>query len=248
MLNVINNKQIPDHKLSRALVAEASKIENTEIENSYKIGRYGAKLIKNKMSIMTICNTGRLAVPGIGSALGVIYTAHKQGKKIHVYVLETRPLLQGARLTAFELQNLKIPYTLITDNMMGTVMKNVDIVLAGADRIAQNGDTANKIGTLTLAITAHYYQVPFYIVAPTSTIDLSKKTGKEIIIEERNKNEIIYLHKQQIAPAQSNVFNPAFDVTPHKLITGIVTEKGIIRPPYNKTLKNILNKCQISNI
>jgi methylthioribose-1-phosphate isomerase len=266
MLTKINDKKIPNNKLSGALLSEASKIEKQENENSLKIGNIGAQLIKNNMTIMTICNTGRLAVPGIGTALGVIYTAHQQYKNIKVYVLETRPLLQGARLTAFELRNAKIPYTLITDNMMGSVMNpapivevneenmktqqtissqlnnrgganKVDIVLVGADRIVRNGDTANKIGTLTLAITAHHYKVPFYVVAPTSSFDLNKKTGEEIVIEERDKKEIIYINNKLIAPSQSNVYNPAFDITPNKLITGIITEKGIIYPPYSKNIR-----------
>ncbi len=241
MLLIINNQHLSESNLNKTLLSEAKKIEKQETENSYRIGKTGARLIKNNMTIMTICNSGRLAAPGFGTALSVIYTAHKQGKKINVYVLETRPLLQGARLTAFELCNAKIPYTLITDNMMATAMKKVDLVLVGADRIARNGDTANKIGTLTSAITANYFQVPFYVVAPTSTIDLSKKTGKEIIIEERDKNEILRINNKYIAPPKSNAFNPAFDVTPHKLIAGIITEKGIIYPPYNKTVKNIIN-------
>ena len=180
LLPIINNPKISDNKLSDTLILEAIKIDLAEQENSYRIGKIGARLIKDNMTILTICNTGWLAVPGIGTALGVIYTAHKQGKKLKVYVLETRPLLQGARLTAFELENANIPYTLITDNMMGAVMNKVNIILAGADRIARNGDTTNKIGTQTLAITARYYKKPFYIAAPFSSFDLTKKTGKEL--------------------------------------------------------------------
>lgn len=236
MLKVVNNYRLNDKGLSPALISEATKIDQQEQENSYQIGKIGARLIKDNMVIMTICNTGYLATTGIGTALGVIYTAHKQGKKIEVYVLETRPLLQGARLTAFELLEAKIPYTLITDNMMGAVMSKIDIVLTGADRIARNGDSANKIGTLTLAITANYFKVPFYVVAPFSSFDLTKKTGKDIIIEERNKNEVLYIRKQLIAPKDSDVYNPAFDITPNELISGIITEKGIFRQPFNKSI------------
>ncbi|MCX8015075.1 MAG: S-methyl-5-thioribose-1-phosphate isomerase, partial [candidate division WOR-3 bacterium] len=166
------------------------------------------------------------------TALGVIYTAFNQGKKLKVYVLETRPLLQGARLTAFELAQAKIPYILITDSMMATVMPKVNIVLVGADRIAKNGDVANKIGTLTLAITARYYQVPFFVVAPTSSFDLNLNSGKEIVIENRDKNEVIYVGNKLIAPKSSDVFNPAFDITPASLISGIITEKKIFYPPF----------------
>jgi len=241
MIKIINNPKISNKKLSDLLINEAKKILKEEQENSYRIGKIGSRLINNNMTIMTICNTGRLAAPGIGTALGVIYTAHRQGKNIKVYVLETRPLLQGARLTTFELEKLKIPYTLITDNMMGTVMHEVDIVLAGADRIALNGDTANKIGTFTLAITANYFNVPFYIVAPSSSFDLTKRTGKEITIEERNKDEVRYIKNQLITLKHANVYNPAFDITPSKLITGIITEKGILKPPLVKSIKKIKN-------
>jgi len=239
MLAIINNNKIANNKLSTSLIAEAVKIEKQEQANSNKIGQIGAALIKDNMTIMTICNTGWLAAPGIGTALGIIYTAHKQGKRIKVFVLETRPLLQGARLTAIELEQAKIPYTIITDNMMGTFMRNTDIVLTGADRIVRNGDTANKIGTLTLAITSHYYEVPFYVVAPTSSVDLNKKTGKDIVIEERDKNEVLYVRKQLIAPKHANACNPAFDITPNNLITGIITEKGILKSPFYKSLSRL---------
>jgi methylthioribose-1-phosphate isomerase len=239
---IINNPEIADNKLTAALISEAKRIDQQEHDHSHRIGEIGARLVKNNMTIMTICNTGWLAAPGIGTALGVIYTAHKQGKKINVLVLETRPLLQGARLTAFELDQAKIPYTLITDNMMASMMNKVDIVFAGADRIARNGDTANKIGTLTLAITANYYEKPFYVVAPSSTFDLTLTSGKEITIEQRDKKEVIYFHRQMTAPKNARASNPAFDVTPHKLITGIITEKGILKPPFKKTITAIKNE------
>jgi methylthioribose-1-phosphate isomerase len=234
--DIINNKFFPDHELSRIILLKARAIEKREQNSSYQIGKIGAELIKNNSTIMTICNTGWLAAPGIGTALGVIYTANKQDKKLNVFILETRPLLQGARLTAFELAQAKIPYTLITDNMVGTIMNKIDLILVGADRIAQNGDTANKIGTLTSAITAQYYKIPFYVAAPSSSIDLTIKTGKDILIEQRSPNEILYLRKQLIAPKKSPVSNPAFDITPHQLITAIITEKGILKPPFAKTI------------
>lgn len=239
MVKIINNPNIKEKDLSWFLIKEATTIDKEEQANSYKIGKHGARLIKNNMTIMTICNTGRLAAPGIGTALGAIYTAHKQRKNIKVYVLETRPLLQGARLTAWELEKLKIPYALITDNMMGAVMNRIDIVLTGADRIARNGDTANKIGTLTLAITAKHFKVPFYIVAPLSSFDLSIASGNDIIIEERNADEVRYIKNQLIAPKHALAYNPAFDITPHNLITGIITEKGIVYPPFSKSIKEI---------
>ncbi|MCX7785571.1 MAG: S-methyl-5-thioribose-1-phosphate isomerase [candidate division WOR-3 bacterium] len=242
LLQIIDNPQIDDKNLSSLLISEAVKIHLREQLNSYQMSAIGANLIKHDDTIMTICNTGWLATPGIGTALGAIFIAHQQKKNIKVYVLETRPLLQGARLTTFELLSAQIPCVLITDNMMASVMEKVDLVLVGADRIAKNGDTANKIGTLTLAITAHYYQVPFYVVAPSSSFDLTKFCGKEIPVELRNPKEVIDCAEHQVAPSKVNVYNPAFDITPHNLITGFVTEKGIIRPPY---IRNIVR--QLSN-
>jgi methylthioribose-1-phosphate isomerase len=230
LTNIIKNPEIKTSLLPKVLLKEARTIEKEEEERSYQIGKIGASIIKNNYRIITICNTGWLAAPGIGTALGVIYTAYRQKKKVKVYVLETRPLLQGARLTAYELTKAKIPYVLITDNMMGTVMKEVDLVLVGADRIARNGDTANKIGTLTLAITAHYYQKPFYVAAPTSSFDFTKRTGGEIPIEERSPDEVRLLRNIPIAPKNAPIYNPAFDITPHNLITGFITEKGMFTP------------------
>lgn len=239
MLSIIDNNKLPESSLSMSLLREASRIEKEEQDNSYRISCLGAKLIKHNSCIMTICNTGWLAAPNMGTALGIVYAAWKQGKKIKVCVLETRPLLQGARLTAYELAQAKIPYTLITDNMMGTVMSKTDAVLVGADRIAKNGDTANKIGTLTLAITAKYYNVPFYVAAPSSSFDLSCKTGKDIIIEQRNPKEVLYIRKQLIAPQKSAVYNPSFDITPNKLITAIITEKVVLKPPFIKSISKL---------
>ncbi|MBS4015410.1 MAG: S-methyl-5-thioribose-1-phosphate isomerase [Candidatus Latescibacteria bacterium] len=239
MLEIINNRTLSENELKKLLLSQAQTIDKTEQNNSYLIGANGAQLVKKNSTIITICNTGWLAAPGIGTALGIIYTAHNQGKKINVFVLETRPLLQGARLTAYELSQAKIPYTLITDNMVGSVMNKIDMVLVGTDRIVRNGDTANKIGTLTLAITARYYHVPFYVAAPSSSFDLTKKTGQDIIIEQRNGHEVRYIRNQLISPKKSPVYNPAFDVTPHKLITAIITEKGILKPPYPKAISKL---------
>jgi len=191
------------------------------------------------MRCLTVCNAGALATADYGTALGVFYSAKRQGKKFSVYSLETRPLLQGARLTCWELLREKIDTTLICDNMAASLMSKgkVDIILAGADRIASNGDTANKIGTYMLAVLAKHHRVPFYIVAPSSTFDLTIRSGKQIPIEERKAEEVTHFAGVATAPKGVKVYNPAFDVTPAKLITGIVTQYGIISPPY---VKNIL--------
>ncbi len=204
-----------------------------------RMGDYGAKLIKNGMQCLTICNAGALATVDYGTALGVFYSAKRQGKKFSVYSCETRPLLQGARLTCWELLRQKIDTTLICDNMAASLMENgqVDIIFTGADRIASNGDTANKIGTYMLAVLAKHHGIPFYIVAPRSSFDLTIKSGKQIPIEERKSDEVTHFAGVAIAPKGVKVYNPAFDVTPAKLITGIVTEYGIIRPPYVKNIK-----------
>ncbi|HDQ00415.1 MAG TPA: S-methyl-5-thioribose-1-phosphate isomerase, partial [bacterium] len=185
--------------------------------------------------VLTHCNAGALATGGIGTALGVIYVAQAQGKRIRVFADETRPLLQGARLTTWELQKADIDVTLICDNMAAVVMQKgwIDCVIVGADRIARNGDTANKIGTYNLAVLAKYHQIPFYVAAPSSTIDLSIGGGSAIPIEQREPEEIIFGFGRQTAPREVKVFNPAFDITPAELITAIVTEKGIIYPPFN---------------
>lgn len=215
--------------LPHLLVEEAEKIEEEEKESCKRIGKFGAELIRDGARILTYCNTGKLATPGIGTALGIVYTAKEEGKKVEVYVCETRPLLQGARLTAFELKEEGIPFTLITDNMIATVMNKIDIILVGADRIAKNYDVANKIGTYTLAIVARYFNIPFYVTAPLSSFDSSKESGEEIEIEYRDSEEVRKVYGTKISPEGINVLNPAFDITPNKLITGIITEKGIIR-------------------
>jgi methylthioribose-1-phosphate isomerase len=228
--------------IKKALVDEAVKIHTGEADATRRLSRFGAELLKDNGTILTHCNTGPLATSGSGTALGAIIAAHKQGKRIQVLATETRPLLQGSRLTAWELQKAGVPVTLITDSMAGSFMRRgkVDGVITGADRIAANGDTANKIGTYTLAVLARENTIPFYIAAPTSTIDPSLKTGDEIPIEERKAEEVTHIQGKPIAPEGVSAANPAFDVTPHKYITAIITEKGIIRAPYGVGIKGIL--------
>ncbi len=205
------------------------------------MGKFGATLIRSGQNVLTVCNAGALATVDFGTALGVFYSAKAQRKKFKVYACETRPLLQGARLTTWELLRGGIDTTLICDNMAATVMKQgkVDAIFTGADRVAANGDSANKIGTYSLAVLAKYHKIPFYIVAPRSTFDLSIKSGQEIPIEERDKSEVINFQNQSTAPKQVKVYNPAFDVTDAKLITAIVTEHGIIKPPFRQNIKNV---------
>ena len=222
-----------------AVVAEAQHIADEDVEINKSIGAHGAALIQDGANILTHCNTGALAVVDYGTALGVVRAAHEQGKHIHVWVDETRPYLQGARLTAWELQQAGIPCTLITDNMAGHFMSRgkVDIVLLGADRIAANGDFANKIGTYSVAVLAKENGIPFYSVAPTSTIDLGIHNGAEIPIEERDSREVTHVRGVPVAPEGVKAAHPAFDVTPHRYLTGIVTEVGIIYPPFEVGLR-----------
>jgi methylthioribose-1-phosphate isomerase len=218
-----------------ALETEAVNIEKQDVETNRKIGYYGAELLASREVILTHCNTGALATAGFGTALGVVRAAVESGKEITVFVDETRPYLQGARLTAWELQQEGIPYYLITDNMAGWFMSlgEITCVIVGADRIARNGDTANKIGTYALSVLAKEHGIPFYVAAPTSTFDLSISSGADIPIEERPEEEVVYCHCKdcRIAPYGAKVKNPAFDVTPHENITGIITEKGVINAP-----------------
>lgn len=236
---LLDGKHTDANALSKCIVAEAKRVYEEDIIINRAIGDNGAELLKKGSIVMTHCNAGALATAGYGTALGVIRSAHSQSKINHVFVDETRPYLQGARLTAWELLQEKIPYTLITDNMSGHIMKTckVNAVIVGADRIASNGDTANKIGTYALSILAAHHGIKFYIAAPTSTIDWRIASGDEITIEERSAREVLYVGKKLIAPAKSAVRHPAFDVTPAKLITAIITEKGIFKPG---ELKNIL--------
>lgn len=216
-------------RIKESLVAEAIMIHQEEAEATEKLSELGAELIKDGARILTHCNAGPLATAGYGTALGVIIKAKEQGKKISVLATETRPLLQGARLTTWELKKAGIPFCLITDSMAGYFMRKgeVDCVITGADRIAANGDTANKIGTYTLAVLAKENGIPFYVAAPTSTIDMSLASGDEIPIEERSAAEITHIQGIPIAPDACAVKNPAFDVTPHRYITAIITEKGV---------------------
>jgi methylthioribose-1-phosphate isomerase len=226
-------------KLKMRLKREALQMYEEDLKTNQEIGENGKKLIKDGDGVLTHCNAGGLATAGFGTALGVIRAAWKEGKRFHVYVDETRPLLQGSRLTAWELTQERIPATVLTDNMAGWLMKNgkVNLVIVGADRIARNGDTANKIGTYGLAILAKYHRVPFYVAAPTSTLDLSLTSGEKIPIEERAAQEVTHLRGKRITPKGIDAYNPAFDVTPHSLIHGIITEKGIAREPFEKHLK-----------
>ncbi|KPL07535.1 methylthioribose-1-phosphate isomerase [bacterium SM23_57] len=226
----VNNGQ----KLVNSLLIEAKAIHQEDKELCLSIGRHGADILPEG-GILTHCHAGALATGGIGTAVGIIRTAHEMGKSVHVYADETRPLLQGARLTAWELEQLRIPVTLICDNMAGFLMAKGKIqgVVVGADRIASNGDTANKIGTYSVAVLAKHHDVPFMVAAPYSTIDLSLKDGTEIPIEERNPSEIRGFRDTRWAPDDVSVWNPAFDVTPAGLISAIVTEAGVKRSPYN---------------
>lgn len=214
------------------LLPEAMAIHQQDRQMCHAIGQVGAALLNDGDCVLTHCNAGGLATAEYGTALSVFFTAQDQGKRLHVYVDETRPLLQGARLTAWELQQRKIDSTLICDNMAAHVMREKDVsaVITGADRIAANGDSANKIGTYGLAVLARFHNIPFYIAAPSSTFDLSISTGDRIPIEERSAEEITHGFGQQTAPDQMPVYNPAFDVTPADLIAGIITEKGLIQP------------------
>ncbi|MEW5894309.1 MAG: S-methyl-5-thioribose-1-phosphate isomerase [Candidatus Omnitrophota bacterium] len=231
----------PVSKVKQLLKKKAFEIFETDRVVCRKMGAYGARLIKNGDSVMTICNAGALATVDYGTALGVFYAAKEAKKKFKVFACETRPLLQGSRLTVWELLKNKIDATLITDNMAAVAMrdKKVKAVFTGADRIAANGDVANKIGTYALAVLAKYHRIPFYVVAPKSTFDRSLKNGAQIPIEERDADEVRFFHGKQSAPRDVNVFNPAFDVTPCTLITGIVTECGIIKKPFNINIKKI---------
>jgi len=230
-------------QIKKALVAEAVAIHNEEAGATLKLSKLGAELIKDGFTVLTHCNTGALATAGYGTALGVIIQAHQQGKKLKVLVTETRPLLQGARLTAWELKQANIPFTLITDSMAGYFMSKgeVDCVIVGADRIALNGDTANKIGTYTLAVLARENKIPFYVAAPLTTVDPALASGDEIPIELRSPDEVTHIQGVAIAPEGVEALNPAFDVTPHPYITAIITEGGIIRAPFEEGIKNIIS-------
>ena len=229
-----------------ALVEEAIRICDEDIAANRQIGFHGKDLIKDGDTILTHCNAGALATGGFGTALGIIRAARDEGKSLHVYVDETRPILQGARLTCWEMRREQIPATLITDNMAGFVMKRgkVNLVIVGADRIAANGDTANKIGTYTLAILAKEHGIPFYVAAPLSTVDMKIMTGDDIPIEERNGSEVLQFEGRSTAPEGTEAYNPAFDVTPGRYLTAIITEAGIARTPYEESLRELMKKMK----
>ncbi len=240
---VNKNKKITE--LKKILFKEALKVIEEDRQTCRKIGGYGAKLIKKGDAILTVCNAGILATIDYGTALGVIYRAKQEGKKIKVFACETRPVLQGARLTTWELSEKGVDVTLICDNMAAILMQQgrVDKVIAGADRIASNGDTANKVGTYNLAVLARCHGIPFYIAAPASTFDLKIRSGFEIPIEQREPEEVTSLFfKKPIAARGVKVFNPAFDMTPNVLVSAIITDKGIIKPPYKKNIRKVLGK------
>lgn len=224
-----------------ALIAEAVAIHQEDVEMCKAIGLHGAAVVPEHARILTHCNAGALATGGYGTALGVIRAAHAQGKVEMVYADETRPLLQGARLTAYELVCDRIPATLIADNMAASLMAKgkIDLAVVGCDRMAANGDFANKIGTYSVAVNAHFHGVPLYVALPCSTIDLSIPDGSGIPIEERDPSEVRTLYGVQTAPAEVAVYNPAFDVTPHSLVTGIITEKGVVYPPFRENLARL---------
>ncbi|HEV2706553.1 MAG TPA: S-methyl-5-thioribose-1-phosphate isomerase [Pyrinomonadaceae bacterium] len=222
------------------LVSEAQKIFEEDIASNRALGRFGGELIPDGATVLTHCNAGALATAGdYGTALGVVRGARDAGKRVAVIADETRPFLQGARLTAWELDKDHIPVTVITDNMAGHVMKQgkVDAVVVGADRIAANGDTANKIGTYMVAVLARQHEIPFYVAAPVSTVDLKIPSGEHIPIEERDAREVTHIRDQRLAPEGVAVHNPAFDVTPHDLIAAIITDRGVARPPYTASLR-----------
>jgi methylthioribose-1-phosphate isomerase len=225
-------------QLKTRLRREAEGIHDEDVASCRSIGAFGATLIPDQARVLTHCNAGALATAGYGTALGVIRGAIESGKRVHVLADETRPFLQGSRLTAWELMREGIDTTVITDNMAGTLMYagDIDVVVVGADRIAANGDTANKIGTYTVAILAKEHGIPFYVAAPWSTIDMTIPDGSHIPIEERGSREVTHVGSNQLAPAGAVVRNPAFDVTPHKYITAIITDRGVFTPPFDKSL------------
>ncbi len=237
---IIKNSTSDIESLIEELRINGKKLELEDIEINKKIGDYGAMVVPKGATILTHCNAGALATVGYGTALGVVRSAFAKDPTIQVFADETRPRQQGARITTLELKMDGIPVTLITDGMCSYFMKKgmINMVVVGADRIAANGDAANKIGTYTVAIAAKYHNIPFYVAAPLSTIDTNIQSGEEIVIEERPHEEVTMINGKNICPEGVNVINPAFDVTPHELITGIITEKGILKPDYKNSIKN----------
>jgi methylthioribose-1-phosphate isomerase len=234
--------ELPIPEIRSALIAEAQRMYAEDIAANEAMGRYGATLMPASGGVLTHCNAGALATCGYGTALGVIRAAVSAGKKIHVFADETRPFLQGTRLTAWELVKDSIPTTLIADNMAGAMMRlgKINAVVVGADRIAANGDVANKIGTYTVAILAHEHGIPFYVAAPLSTVDFDTPDGSQIPIEQRDATEVTHVNGTRMAPEGVHVENPAFDMTPARYVTAIVTERGIARPPYAEGLRSLM--------
>ena len=231
-------------ELTATIIAEAARVHDEDVASCRALGQHGAEVVPDEGRVLTHCNAGALATGGYGSALGVVRAAVEAGKRVVVYADETRPFLQGARLTAWELLRDGIETTVITDGMVGALMQSgrVDLVVVGADRIAANGDVANKIGTYTVAVLAKEHDVPFYVAAPVSTIDLATPDGSGIPIEERDAREVTHLGALQLTPDGTRVWNPAFDVTPARLVAGIITERGICRPPFTESLKHVCSK------
>ena len=231
-------------ELTATIIAEAARVHDEDVASCRALGQHGAEVVPDEGRVLTHCNAGALATGGYGSALGVVRAAVEAGKRVVVYAGETRPFLQGARLTAWELLRDGIETTVITDGMVGALMQSgrVDLVVVGADRIAANGDVANKIGTYTVAVLAREHDVPFYVAAPVSTIDLATPDGSGIPIEERDAREVTHLGALQLTPDGARVWNPAFDVTPARLVAGIITERGICRPPFTESLKHVCSK------
>jgi methylthioribose-1-phosphate isomerase len=234
----------PLPQLKRTLIEEAQRMHAEDIAANQAMGQFGATLMPASGGVLTHCNAGALATCGYGTALGVIRAAVQQGKKLHVYADETRPFLQGSRLTAWELMKDNIPTTVISDNMAGAMMSQgkIEAIVVGADRIAANGDVANKIGTYTVAVLAKEHNLPFYVAAPISTIDFETASGNQIPIEQRNQREVTHFAGKQVTPDGVSIENPAFDVTPSRYVTAIVTEKGIARPPYLESLQRLADQ------
>ena len=231
-------------ELTATIIAEAARVHDEDVASCRALGQHGAEVVPDEGRVLTHCNAGALATGGYGSALGVVRAAVEAGKRVVVYADETRPFLQGARLTAWELLRDGIETTVITDGMVGALMQSgrVDLVVVGADRIAANGDDANKIGPYTVAVLAREHDVPFYVAAPVSTIDLATPDGSGIPIEERDAREVTHLGALQLTPDGTRVWNPAFDVTPARLVAGIITERGICRQPFTESLKHVCSK------
>jgi|YelNatPaOPRAMG01_1025707.scaffolds.fasta_scaffold25388_2 methylthioribose-1-phosphate isomerase len=250
-LEKIVNKYVDNDmdKFRFKIINEALNIVKEECERSREVSKIASQLIKNGDAVLTHCNTGPLATIDYGTALGAIIEAWRQGKQFKVIITETRPLLQGSRITAFELKTERIPFTLITDSMVGFAMqkRTINKVIVGADRILRTGHVINKIGTYTLAVLAHEHGIPFYVAAPTTTIDLSSSV-RDVVIEERERDEVTSIMGCQIAPPDVDVWNPAFDITPPRLVSMIITEKGIIKLPFKRNIKNIFNISEVSNI